>query len=216
MPPLILSIEGNIGAGKSTFVTEIQDKLGHREDICFLQEPVEEWKTITDEDGKNILERFYGDISGFSFSFQMMAYITRLSNLKRAYENPKYKFIFTDRSLFTDKHVFAQMLYDDGQMNKIDYTIYNKWFHEFIDFSKNFKYIYLRTEPTTAYDRVLKRNRIEESIPLAYLEKCHKYHEKWLSNMENVHIVDGNHENTIEVVEQQISRIISSFISYEK
>ena len=31
-------------------------------------------------------------------------------------------------SLFTDKYVFAQMLYDSKKMEKIEYEIYNKWF----------------------------------------------------------------------------------------
>ena len=135
MPPLIFSIEGNIGAGKSTFLSALQDKLGHRKDVCFLQEPIEEWKLITDKNNTNILERFYKDKTKFSFSFQMMAYITRLSKLKKAYENTQYKYIFTDRSLFTDKHVFTQMLYDEGEINEIEYKIYNRWFLEFIEFS---------------------------------------------------------------------------------
>ena len=135
MPPLIFSIEGNIGAGKSTFLSALENKLGHRQDVCFLQEPIEEWKLITDENSTTILERFYKDKIKFSFPFQIMAYITRLSNLKKAYENPQYKYIFTDRSLFTDKCVFTQMLYDDGEINEIEYKIYNRWFLEFIDFS---------------------------------------------------------------------------------
>ena len=46
----------------------------------------------------------------------MMAYISRLNKLKQAIEMLKLKknaLIITERSLVTDKHVFAQMLYDE-------------------------------------------------------------------------------------------------------
>ena len=45
----------------------------------------------------------------------------------------KYKIIITERSVSTDKHVFAKMLYDDNKIEKDEYTIYNKWFYEFLD-----------------------------------------------------------------------------------
>ena len=208
MPALIISIEGNIGAGKSTFLSTLQNKLKHRDDIYFLQEPVEEWKLITDENDMNILERFYLDKQKYSFPFQMMAYITRLSNLKKAYENTKYKYIFTDRSLLTDKNVFTQMLYDDNQMNEIEYHIYNRWFLEFIDFSNTFHFIYLQTSPEKAFERVNKRSRKgETNISLDYLEKCNHYHEKWLTTLKNVTIIDANQENTASVVKKQIKDI---------
>ena len=207
MPPLIFSIEGNIGAGKSTFLSALQNKLGHRKDVYFLQEPIEEWKLITDENNTNILERFYKDKTKFSFPFQIMAYITRLSNLKKAYENPQCNFIFTDRSLFTDKHVFTQMLYHDGDINEIEYKIYNRWFLEFLEFSNTFQFVYLQTSPEKAFERVCKRGRKGESIPIDYLAKCHEYHEKWLLNMKNVLLIDANEENTEYTVNAQILKI---------
>ena len=204
----IVSVEGNIGAGKSTFLSALENKLGHRQDVCFLQEPIEEWKLITDENSTTILERFYKDKIKFSFPFQIMAYITRLSNLKKAYENPQYKYIFTDRSLFTDKCVFTQMLYDDGEINEIEYKIYNRWFLEFIDFSNTFRFVYLQTSPEKAFERVCKRARKGESIPIDYLAKCHEYHEKWLTVLKNVTIIDANQENTESVISNQIKDIL--------
>jgi len=209
MLPLIISIEGNIGAGKSTFLSTLQSKLKDRDDICFLQEPVEEWKLITDESNMNILERFYLNKQKYSFAFQMMAYITRLSNLKKACKNTKYKYIFTDRSLLTDKNVFTQMLYDDKEMNEIEYNIYNRWFHEFLSFSNTFHFIYLKTSPEKAFERINIRSRKgEANIPLDYLEKCNQYHEKWLTSLKNVTILDADQENTPSVVSSQIKDIL--------
>ena len=131
----IIAIEGNIGSGKSTFVQELKERFADRIDICFLQEPVQEWLAIQDNSGTNILEHYYRDQRQYAFPFQMMAYISRLSILKRALENPQYKYIITERCLFTDKNVFCKMLYDDGMIDSIGYQIYNKWFAEFQEMS---------------------------------------------------------------------------------
>ena len=42
--------------------------------------------------------------------------------------------------------------------------------------------IYIYTTPQKCSERVQKRNRTGESIPLEYLETCHRYHDVWLNN----------------------------------
>ena len=71
------------------------------------------------------------------------------------------------------------MLYDDNLIEKIEYTIYNKWFDEF-NINKDIIYVYLKCDPNTANDRVIHKNRKCEVIPIDYLVKCHNYHENWL------------------------------------
>ena len=98
--------------------------------IHFLSEPVDEWTNFIDEDGENILTKFYKNQEKYSFTFQIMAYISRLNKLKHKMEELKMvnqnSIIITERSLSTDKHVFAQMLYDDNKMEKIQLDIYNE------------------------------------------------------------------------------------------
>ena len=182
----IFSFEGNIGSGKSTLVTAFQEYYSDENKcnglkICFVQEPVDEWNTITDEAGKTVIECFYADNKRYAFAFQMMAYISRLTILKKELTKG-YDIIFTERCLFTDRNVFAKMLYDEGKINEIEYKIYNKWFDEFIKDFPKVEYIYLKTNPQTTFDRIIKRGRPGEIIPLEYLTKCHEYHEHWLSN----------------------------------
>ena len=57
----IIVVQGNIGSGKSTFVEKLKSKYGSNQEICFLQEPVSEWLNIKDENGVNILEKYYND-----------------------------------------------------------------------------------------------------------------------------------------------------------
>ena len=59
--PKIISIEGNIGAGKTTFVEKLKEELKHDKDIIFITEPVNIWESIKDNENKSILERFYTD-----------------------------------------------------------------------------------------------------------------------------------------------------------
>jgi deoxyadenosine/deoxycytidine kinase len=81
----------------------------------------------------------------------------------------------------TDKEVFCKMLYEQGIIHPIQYQIYQAWFDEF-NTTTEYEMIYLRTTPEVAFNRVNKRQRKGESIPLKYLEDCHQYHEAWLKD----------------------------------
>ena len=51
MTPLIISVEGNIGVGKSTLLNTVQmfiDKLVLSQNMIIVKEPIEEWLKITD------------------------------------------------------------------------------------------------------------------------------------------------------------------------
>jgi deoxyadenosine/deoxycytidine kinase len=195
----IIVVQGNIGSGKSTFVEKLKTRYGGRKDICFLQEPVNEWLTIKDKQGVNILENYYKDQPKYAFMFQMMAYISRLAMLKRAIESNEYQYIITERCLNTDRNVFCKMLYDDGLIEDIGYQIYNKWFDEFNNFNTvDYIHVYLKTDPIVSKKRVDKRARAEESIPIEYLTKCHEYHDKWLlTSDQKVVLLDSNQDTDI-------------------
>jgi len=183
----IISVNGNIGSGKSTFIKKLEEHYKSEVSLentntkyCFLQEPVDIWNTITDNEGKTIIENFYSNQHKYAFAFQMMAYISRLITIKDALKKD-YDIIFTERCVFADRNVFAKMLYDDKKMNEIEYKIYNKWFDEFISDLPEFEYIYLKTDPEVVLDRIIKRGRPGENIPIEYLNECNLYHENWLN-----------------------------------
>ena len=76
------------------------------------------------------------------------------------------------------------MLHDDNKIGDIEYNIYCKWFYEFVKDIPVGGLIYVKTKPEICENRVIKRNRKGETIPLSYLQNCHKYHENWLNNEE--------------------------------
>jgi deoxyadenosine/deoxycytidine kinase len=182
----IISIEGNIGSGKSTILKLLQEYLSNNENIIFLQEPVEEWDTIKDKNNITILKKFYENQNKYSFAFQMMAYISRLKLLQETISKHPDAIIITERCLDTDRYVFAQMLYDSGKLEDVEYQIYLKWFDHFIDKKNIFKTVYLKTDPNICLSRIIKRNRNGESnISIEYLINCNKYHEDMIINSNN-------------------------------
>uniref|UniRef100_A0A6C0C4Z0 Deoxynucleoside kinase domain-containing protein n=1 Tax=viral metagenome TaxID=1070528 RepID=A0A6C0C4Z0_9ZZZZ len=194
----IFSVEGNIGSGKSTLLKELKNKLTQIQhyDIIYLQEPVNIWESFKDENGKSIIESFYENNKKFAFSFQMMAYISRLNQLKTTLKNNMNKnvIIITERSIHTDKEVFAKMLHDQKNMNKIEYDIYNKWFDQFLEECIIDGIIYVKTSPSKCLERINKRRRKGESMTIEYLNDCHKYHDNWIENNDEIKhlLLNGN------------------------
>ena len=208
MRPQVISIEGNIGSGKSTLLEELKKKFSD-ETIAFLSEPVDVWREIKDIDGVDLLTNFYKNQEKFSFHFQMAAYISRIAAITKLYENTKIKLIIVERSIWTDKNVFAKMLFHDGKISTLEYNIYLKWFDEFSKLINHSLNIYIKTTPEVAFERVKKRNRSGETIPLEYLQKCHNYHNDWLSC--NSRVLDGNIELPNEINLIIVEGIIKSY-----
>jgi len=183
----IVSIEGNIGSGKSTLLGHLKEHFKGDDTVVFLDEPVKEWESIKDHVGKTMLEKFYADQDKYAFSFQMMAYISRLALLKKTMEECPGATIITERSLYTDKFVFAKMLYDMGKIEDVNYQIYTKWFDTFLQDCELSKIIYVKAKPTVCHERVMRRSRNgEDVISLEYLERCGVYHDYMISENSNI------------------------------
>jgi deoxyadenosine/deoxycytidine kinase len=217
--PFLVSIEGNIGAGKSTVLEHLERymNINGNQKILFLKEPLDIWEQFHDENGHTILEKFYKNQKRYAFTFQVMAYITRMSLLKNAIkENPEVEIIIIERSLCADKNIFMNMLHDDGIVEPMEFSIYNKWYSEFIEDYRVDGVIYMDSDPETCANRINKRNRTgEDSIPLEYLQKCKNYHSKWLihtrnSSVQNISNYVSHHLIQHEGYEYPVLRIDSN------
>jgi deoxyadenosine/deoxycytidine kinase len=143
----------------------------------------------------------------------MMAYISRLALLKKtAKENPD-AIIITERSLDTDKYVFAKMLFDDGKIEDVNYAIYLKWFDHFIEDLPLEGVIYLKTDAEICSQRIRQRNRDgEETIPIEYLKKCGYYHNQMMFQKSGtLQITLNGNENIKYKLEEWIS-IVENYI----
>lgn len=214
--PIVLSLEGNIGAGKSTILNALEKHLGNKSGWLFLKEPVHIWETIQDKDGKSILCKFYENPSKYAFSFQVMAFITRYQELKRILkENPDCKGIICERSLEADKNIFAKMLHEDELMDSMHYSIYDRYFQEYEGNVQLDGLIYIDASPEICFDRVQLRSRNgENNISLDYLKKCHKFHEQWMFNTKTpvLHLNVNENMHTANYIVQNWLQKITNFI----
>jgi deoxyguanosine kinase len=197
----LVSFDGNIGSGKSTMMKKTREYYKNHANVIFAEEPTEKWRLIKDKNGNEMLKLFYQDQEKHAFKFQIMAFVSRLSGLREIVRaNPgKDIIIITERSLYTDKEIFAMMLYDQGKMSDVEYQIYMLLFDEFASEFEVNKVIYVKTDPVKCHERIhLRAREGEELIPLAYLEECHKYHEQFLKwdrgYFKEQLVLDGNQD----------------------
>lgn len=185
--PFIISIEGNIGAGKTTLVEELKTRLSHFNDIVFLCEPVDVWESVTDKHGENILMKFYKNPQKYAFPLQMMALTTRMKSLQDAIQiacQTGAKVIICERTIDADYNIFAKMLHADNTMEDIEFQIYKKIFDELVE-KQQYKLdgiIYIDADTDVCLSRIEKRNRKGESIAIDYLDKCKEFHDNWILN----------------------------------
>lgn len=209
----IVSIEGNIGSGKSTLLSHLKELFKDDSDVIFVDEPVEAWEQIKDKQGNTMLQKFYKDKEKYAFPFQMMAYISRLAVLKKALEENPNAIIITERSLQTDKFVFAKMLYDMDKIEDVNYQIYETWFETFLTDCQLAKIVYVRTDPSICLNRIKQRSRDGEStISLDYLEKCHIYHENMMESNKEIPRLDLDGNQDILIVLEMWKQQIQAFL----
>ena len=70
-------IEGNIGSGKTTLVQKLRELNKYE----VIEEPVNEWLSIKDNNNKNLLGLFYENPQQYAYLFQSIVFQTRLKSL---------------------------------------------------------------------------------------------------------------------------------------
>ena len=203
-------LEGNISSGKSTVVEGLKNA-----GFSVFDEPVNTWtETYVEDDGENILKKFYGDMSRWSFQFEVAIMTTRFKRLVEAL-NHDSEIVLLERSLWTDRKCFAQNLFEQGHMTSMEWAIYTDWFNTFMEATKyvlaqvKISYVHLQTKPEECHRRMNLRQRKEEKgVPLDYLKLLGKKHEEWLTDEWNHDIIaiDG-HKSAEEVLKDIISAL---------
>jgi len=206
----IISIEGNIGSGKTTLFNLLRDRPALH-NVFFIEEPVDIWEKIHDDiTGESLLQRFYADPDRYAFAFQTMAFFSRLALLAKA---PTGCTVVTERSLLTDRDVFAKMLHNSGKIDSLCYKIYLHNSASFSDVAPS-KIIYIKTDPVVCEDRISIRNRNGESkISIDYLIQCEEYHEAMIRNSQSeILVLDGNQDGALRIMLHDALKSIENFI----
>lgn len=180
-------LEGNIGAGKTSLGKILQDSSK----FDFLEEPVDRWRGGF---ANNLFEMFYKDMPRWSFTFQIMAFITRAKTWTEILDKIEGDHVVLERSIFTDRHVFAKNLYAVGAMNESEWELYQQlWDFLALNYCETpSKIIYLRTPAEVCLERIKMRGRDEEQqMPLDYLKRLEDLHDEWLMDHKDSIVLDG-------------------------
>jgi deoxyadenosine/deoxycytidine kinase len=190
--PLLVSIEGNIGAGKSTLINALRKRSSG---WSIIDEPVGVWEAVKNERHETLLEVFYKDRRRWSYTFQSCALLSRFQNIERAIQSKSKKdwadepgrherIFITERCLDTDFNVFTKMLNDEGSIDMLEFDIYQRLFqHLRANSAPLAGIIHVDTNPTECMRRIKARSRGgEDGISLEYLQSLDKYQRLWIES----------------------------------
>jgi deoxyadenosine/deoxycytidine kinase len=206
-----ISIEATIGAGKTTLCRKLREYFS-ASTISIIEEPVQKWIDI------GILQKFYDDQERWSYTFQSYTFLTRMEEIMCA-ETSGSEINIVERSIFSDRKIFAESLHSSGKMTDIEWNMYCQWWNWlseecFRRIGKPNGHIYLRVDPDVAYSRMSKRNRSEETgVPIEYLRQNVEKHDSWLLNESNVLVIDANEDFEEDPVKfQELVDKITNFL----
>ena len=170
-------LEGNIGAGKSTFLKLIAQ---HMSDISIALEPLHNWQSAVY--GQSLLTNFYQNPPRWAYTMETLAMMCRVQeHLKdQATSNSQ---LIVERSIYSGHYCFALNGYANGFMTELEWQMYTALFNFLIPNHclPPQGFIYLKVDPTTAYERIKKRNRLaEKQITLKYLKQIDECHDQFL------------------------------------
>uniref|UniRef100_A0A8C6ZKF0 Deoxyguanosine kinase n=1 Tax=Nothoprocta perdicaria TaxID=30464 RepID=A0A8C6ZKF0_NOTPE len=128
---LRLAIEGNIAVGKSTFVRLLGRTFP---EWHLVIEPVRARAPSAQGFG-NLLQLLYQEPSRWSYTFQTYSCMSRLKAqleplAERLLKSPEPVQVF-ERSVYSDRYVFAKSLFEAGHLDALEWAIYQDW-HSFL------------------------------------------------------------------------------------
>lgn len=175
--PRFISIEGNIGSGKSTILRIIREAFP---ELTILDEPLSEWQHVGENKDINLLEMYYKSPTRWGFTFQIYAFMTRLKKWGEYSKFDGQGFHVSERSLLSDRYIFASIMHDMLLLDEAEYLIYLQCYDHLAKMQNIVELssiIYVQCAPEVCAVRIKNRCREgEEGIPVDYLERIHEKH----------------------------------------
>ena len=158
----IISIDANIGAGKTTVLEFLRDKYSADIDV----EPVDKWQPW--------LERMYKGGTGV-FEFQLRVWLDRCWPTSAVSSSSMY----LERSPFFQLGVFVPANINNGKMSYEQAILITEMYDKVMSIWEPEIYVYLRSDPAKCAERIIRRGRTsEDNIPITYLKELHDLHEQ--------------------------------------
>ena len=209
MHKLHITLEGNIGVGKSTILSNVYEHFGVDSGIAYAWEPVHDWDT------HGFLEGMYmGKIPHSEFQHTVLS-----SMFRETYNNlANTDILLQERSMDTTLQVFTKCnVNDQDSLNIIQYCYENLKRILESRYIISTHRIYLRIQPHIAFSRTSSRSRRSEaSICQNYIKNINDAYEQWLGFIENEHttIIDGS--KSIDEVTKDVITTINKLIKNRK
>jgi deoxyadenosine/deoxycytidine kinase len=164
-----ISVEGNIGSGKSSLLDELEGMLGPN--VECIPEPVDALWTP-------YLDLFYRDPPRWGFLMQSMVLCTM------AVRRPDPGVLLYERSPLSSKWVFERLLLERCIMTQEEGAVYDAMYGH-MGWAPD-AVVYVKTPAATCMERVTQRCRATEqrdSLDLEYLEVVGAHHESLVRSL---------------------------------
>ena len=211
MKKIIVITVGNIGAGKSLFLT----RLGAR-GFETIKEPIEDWEDLlnreTNERGRDYIPHIQTRIT--------TSLIKRERKMREILQRSQV--IIAERDIECATNIFIPTAKEMGFLDEEgDYTLQElcnsltrlrnleeeKWQEENgTEITR--KILYIKTDPQTCLNRIRRRNHPGDAmIKLDYLEKIDQKHTDWLKSRHQKVVTINNGQNDNTKIEEIIDMI---------
>jgi deoxyadenosine/deoxycytidine kinase len=158
---MIVTVDGNIGSGKSSVLEFIHNKYGISIDL----EPVRKWQPY--------LEDMYYNNSG-AFEFQVRVWLDRCF----IHEKNQRSTLLMERSPYFQSMVFVPANLENGRITQSQNSMIQEMYSMSMRMWTPQVYIYLRSNPKHCMQRIEERARnSEEAILPEYINRLHELHE---------------------------------------
>jgi deoxyadenosine/deoxycytidine kinase len=167
-----VAIAGNIGVGKSTLTGILAEAF--------------DWKPFYEAVDENpFLADFYADMKRWSFHSQVFFLSRRLQHHRQLVDHPGS--VVQDRSVYEDAEIFAQNLYNQGQMTPRDYQAYRDLYDGIRAFlPPPDLLVYLKSRVDTLLARIELRGRdFERHISPDYLQRLNALYDDWIDRWDS-------------------------------
>ncbi len=183
---MYIAIAGNIGSGKTTLTEMLSRHFSSKAYFEELNNPY--------------IGDFYEDMNRWSFQLQIYFLSSRIEQTLEMLDCGKAQpYIFQDRTIYEDAHIFAKNLNEMGLLTSRDFSTYMKSFELFESFVPHPELlIYLRASVPTLIRQIKKRGRdYEANISEEYLESLNVKYEEWIESVYqgNIYIIDKDSED---------------------
>jgi len=193
MENIHIAIEGNIGAGKTTFCESFAKTFSN---MTVCPEPINQWQSFG-TNKTNLLNLYYSDLKQFAYDFQHVALISKMKQVFPCNNLPK----LVERSILAQSKVFIPILFKNKFLTELQKDILLQNIDNHMPFLKPDVIIYLKIDPNEALQRITKRNRIEEkNLTLETLKEINDGYENWLKQEIDIPVIIVQNDQELDPI----------------